>query len=98
MVDPSDLVQLRPQPKDDDFGCDDIANGRLFWQCESYDEYRLHCTIEGIEPLFTRREFNEMKQPGSFTLDGLAEVSQRYGINISTMLGLAEEEWCGINL
>ena len=96
MVDPSELVQIRPQPADD-FG-NDIANGRLFWQCESYDEYRLHCTIEGIEPIFTRKEFDEMKQPGSFNLNGLAEVSQRYGVNISTMLGLAEEECCGINL
>ena len=74
------------------------ANKALLEQCESYDEYRLHCTIEGIEPLFTRREFDEMKQPGSFTLDGLAEVSQRYGVKISTMLGLAEEDCDGINL
>lgn len=96
MVDPSELVRIRPQPADD-FG-DDIANGRLFWQCESYDEYRLHCTIEGVEPLFTREEFENLRQPGSFSLDGLAEVSQRYGVNISTMLGLAEEECCGINL
>ena len=96
MVDPSDLVQLRPQPADD--FSDDLANGRLFWQCESYDEYRLHCTIEGVEPLFTREEFENLRRPGSFTLDGLAEVSQRYGVNISTMLGLAEEECDGINL
>ena len=96
MVDPSEIVQIRPQPADD-FG-DDIANGRLFWQCESYDEYRLHCTIEGIEPLFTRREFDEMKQPGSVSLDSLHEVSQRYGIRIHTMLGLKEEDVNGINL
>ena len=97
MKDPSDLVEIRPQPADD-FG-NDIANGRLFWQCESYDEYRLHCTIEGVGPLFTREEFENLRQqPGTFTLDGLAEVSQRYGVDISTMLGLAEEEWDGINL
>ena len=96
MVDPSDLVQLRPQPADD--FSDDIANGRLFWRCESYDEYRLHCTIEGIEPLYTREEFDAMKQPGSISLDGLHEVSQRYGIGIHTMLDLTEEECCGINL
>ena len=65
MVDPSELVQIRPQPADD-FG-NDIANGRLFWQCESYDEYRLNCTIEGIEPIFTRRDFDDMKQ--SFALE-----------------------------
>ncbi len=65
MVDPSELVQIRPQPADD-FG-DDIANGRLFWQCESYDEYRLRCIIEGIESLYTREEFDDMK--GS--MDGL---------------------------
>ena len=64
MVDPSELVQIRPQPADD-FG-NDIANGRLFWQCESYDEYRLNCTIEGIEPIFIRRDFDEMKK--SFAL------------------------------
>ena len=64
MVDPSELVQIRPQPADD-FG-NDIANGRLFWQCESYDEYRLNCTIEGIEPIFTKRDFDEMKK--SFAL------------------------------
>ncbi len=60
MVDPSDLVQTRPQPADD-FGDGDIANGRLFWQCESYDEYRLHCTVEGVEALYTREEFDSMK-------------------------------------
>ena len=59
MVDPSDLVQIRPQPADD-FG-NDIANGRLFWQCESYDEYRLRCTVEGVEALYTRAEFDSMK-------------------------------------
>ena len=59
MADPSELVQIRPQPADD-FG-NDIANGRLFWQCDSYDEYRLHCTIEGIESLFTKSEFEYMK-------------------------------------
>ena len=96
MVDPSELVRIRPQPADD-FG-DDIANGRLFWQCESYDEYRLHCTIEGIEPLYTREEFDSMKQPGSISLDSLCEVSQRYGIGIHTMLGLKEEDVNGINL
>ena len=64
MVDPSELVQIRPQPADD-FG-NDIANGRLFWQCESYDEYRLNCTIEGIEPIFTRIDFDKMKK--SFAL------------------------------
>lgn len=90
MIDPSELVQIRPQPAED-FG-NDIANGRLFWQCESYDEYRLRCTIEGIEPIFTRKEFDEMKQPGSFTLNGLAEVSQRYGISVGTLLGLVEAE------
>ena len=59
MVDSSELVQLRPQPADD-FG-DDIANCRLFWQCESYDEYQLHCTIEDIKPLFTREGFDDMR-------------------------------------
>ena len=96
MIDPSEIVQIRPQPADD-FG-NDIANGRLFWQSESYDEYRLHCTIEGIEPIFTRKEFDEMKEPGSISLGSLHEVSQRYGIGIHTMLGLADEECCGINL
>lgn len=68
MVDPSEPVQIRPQPADD-FG-NDIANGRLFWQCESYDEYRLNCTIEGIEPTFSRREdFDEMKR--SFALKSM---------------------------
>ena len=67
MVYLSELVQIRPQPTDD-FG-NDIANGRLFWQCENYDEYRLHCTVEGIELIFTRREFDEMKQ--SFALGSM---------------------------
>lgn len=96
MVDPSEIVQIRPQPADD-FG-DDIANGHLFWQCESYDEYRLHCTIEGIEPLYTRREFDEMKQPGTLSLDGLYDVSQRYGVSIADMLGLEEKDIDDINL
>ena len=60
MIDYSELVQTRSQPADD-FGDNDIANGRLFWQCESYDEYHLHCTVEGVEPLFTRKEFDSMK-------------------------------------
>ena len=59
MVDPSELVRIRPQSAYD--FCDGVANGRLFWQCKSYDEYRLHCTIEGIEPLYTRSEFESMK-------------------------------------
>ena len=59
MVDPSDLVQIRPQPADD-FG-NDTANGRLFWQCERYDEYRLRYTVEGVEALYTREEFDSMK-------------------------------------
>lgn len=96
MIDPSEIVQIRPQPADD-FG-NDVANGRLFWQSESYDEYRLHCTIEGIEPIFTRKEFDEMKQPGSVSLDGLSEVAQRYGIGIHTILGLKQEDVDGINL
>jgi len=94
--DPSDLVKIRPQPADD--FSDDIANGRLFWQCESYDEYRLHCTIEGIEPLYTRREFDEMKQPGSVSLEGLHEVSQKYGVDIATMLGINPQHVDAINL
>ena len=67
MVDPSELVKIRPQPADD--FSDDIINGHLFWQCESYDEYRLHCTIEGIEALYTREEFDAMKQSMPFSRD-----------------------------
>ena len=72
MKDPSDLVEIRPQPADD--FSDDVTNGRLFWQCESYDEYRLHCTIEGIEPLYTRREFDEMKS--SLNISHLIHLSR----------------------
>ena len=72
MKDSSDLVEIRPQPADD--FSDDITNGRLFWQCKSYDEYRLHCTIEGIEPLYTRREFDEMKS--SLNISHLMHLSR----------------------
>lgn len=67
MVDPIDLVTIRPQPAND-FG-DDIANGRLFWQCETYDEYRLNCTIEGVEPIFTKDEFESMKKSYISSID-----------------------------
>lgn len=72
MEDSSDLIEIKPQPADD--FSDDVTNGRLFWQCESYDEYRLHCTIEGIEPLYTRREFDEMKS--SLNISHLMHLSR----------------------
>lgn len=72
MEDPGDLIEIKPQLADD--FSDDVTNGRLFWQCESYDEYRLHCTIEGIEPLYTRREFDEMKS--SLNISHLMHLSR----------------------
>ena len=72
MEDSSDLIEIKPQLADD--FSDDVTNGRLFWQCESYDEYRLHCTIEDIKPLYTRREFDEMKS--SLNISHLMHLSR----------------------
>ena len=39
-----------------------------------------------------------MKQPGSVSLEGLHEVSQKYGVDIATMLGINPQHVDAINL
>lgn len=45
---------------------DDMKNCGLFWHCASYDEYRIKCVVEGIEPLWTREEFDSMQHFSGF--------------------------------
>ena len=45
---------------------DDLKNCGLFWRCSSYDEYMIKCTVEGIEPLWTRSEFDSMEHFSGF--------------------------------
>ena len=59
MVDLDNIVKTRREvQKTVD---DDAEHCRLFWQCESFDEYRMKCDMHGIEALFTREEFDELK-------------------------------------
>ena len=51
----NDIVQARPDlPPVDDGVYDSLE---LYCSSESYDEYILRCTCAGVEPLFTRAEF-----------------------------------------
>lgn len=52
-------VRTAPPGPDDDRGWEDVdAAIRLYERAGSYDEYVLLCTAEGVEPLFTRAEFD----------------------------------------
>lgn len=58
MVDLDNIIKTREVKKIVD---DDAEHCRLFWQCESFDEYRMKCDMLGIEALFTREEFDKIK-------------------------------------
>lgn len=58
MVDLDNIVKTREVEKTVD---DDAEHCRLFWQCESFDEYRMKCDMHGIEALFTREDFDMIK-------------------------------------
>ena len=51
----NDIVQARPDPPHVDDGV--YYSLELYCSSESYDEYILRCACMGIEPLFTRAEF-----------------------------------------
>ena len=48
-------VKLNSPPVDDDV----YDSLELYSSSESYDEYILRCTCAGIEPIFTRAEFED---------------------------------------
>lgn len=75
MVDLDNIVKTREVQKIVD---DDAEHCRLFWRCESFDEYRMKCDMLGIEALFTREEFD--------TLKGLYQTVKRMrGVDESTL-------------
>lgn len=53
----NDIVQVRPDPPQVDDGVYDSLE--LYDSSESYDEYILRCACAGVEPLFTRTEFED---------------------------------------
>ena len=53
----NDIVQARPDPPQVDDGVYDSLE--LYSSSESYDEYILRCACAGVEPLFTRAEFED---------------------------------------
>lgn len=75
MVDLDNIVKTREVQKIVD---DDAEHCRLFWRCESFDEYRMKCDMLGIEALFTREEFDMIK--------GLYQTMKRMrGVDESTL-------------
>lgn len=50
----NDIVRVRPDPPADDGVRDSLE---LYRVSGSYDEYVLLCACTGVEPLFTREEF-----------------------------------------
>lgn len=53
----NDITQVRSDPQQVDDGVYDSLE--LYGSSESYDEYILRCTCAGIEPIFTRAEFED---------------------------------------
>lgn len=51
----NDIVQVKPNPPPIDDSVDNSL--KLYRSSESYDEYVLLCACAGVEPLFTRTEF-----------------------------------------
>lgn len=51
----NDVVRVRPDPPPADDGV--RVSLELYRAAESYDEYVLLCACAGVEPLFTRAEF-----------------------------------------
>ena len=49
----NDIAQAKPDPQQVDESLE------LYDSSESYDEYILRCTCIGVEPLFTRAEFED---------------------------------------
>lgn len=50
-----DVVRVKPDPRPDDGGV--YGSLELYRSSESYGEYVLRCACAGVEPLFTRAEF-----------------------------------------
>jgi len=40
----------------------DMRQGKLFWKCKNYEEYAIACNMEGIEPIWDRHAFEELKK------------------------------------
>ena len=53
----NDIAQARSDSQQVDDGVYDSLE--LYSSSESYDEYILRCTCAGIEPIFTRAEFED---------------------------------------
>ena len=53
----NDIAQARSNPQQVDDGVYDSLE--LYDSSKSYDEYILRCTCAGIEPIFTRAEFED---------------------------------------
>jgi len=57
---------VRPRAGLAEHSDDDMKNCGLFWRCASYDEYRIKCVVEDIEPLWTREEFDSRQHFSDF--------------------------------
>lgn len=55
----NDIVKIRPLPEQEPDGVRESI--RLLRESGSYDEYILRCAAEGVEPIFTRAEFDEYR-------------------------------------
>lgn len=49
----NDIAQAKPDPQQVDESLE------LYDSSESYDEYILRCTCAGVEPIFTRADFED---------------------------------------
>lgn len=59
ILDIDSLVQPRREAIDDEY--DYSTHGRFIEKCDSYSEYVLKCCIDGIEPIVTPLEFDDVK-------------------------------------
>ena len=60
-----DLVQPRVEKSEDEY--DYSTHGSFIDKCDSYSEYLLKCCIDGIEPLVTATEFDNIKTDNFIT-------------------------------
>ncbi len=63
------LIEIR-QIENDSSLFDDVRHCNIWWRSESYAEYRMLCDIEGLEPLYTEREFNDTRKMLAETNEG----------------------------
>ena len=64
-LDIENLVQPRVERSEGEY--DYSTHGSFIDKCDSYSEYLLKCCIEGIEPLVTAAEFDNIKTDNFIT-------------------------------